>query len=644
MKLLTKAAIAVAVAIGTCSFPSEAKIKKVDVKPGTLHRLVKDSDFKDNDALTITGILNNSDIIVLRELCGRDTVGNETPVRVRKVDMRDVTFENSGAPYFLKLGSTYSASSAHTMPPCLFYDTAIEELVLPAQLDSVGDFALNTTLLRELKFPKHIVLGNAAVANDSLLEVLHLPDIKGVDPVFSPIRNYLNNLKQIKYSDTDYVMSGSFRDGMEEIEEIVFDGMIGHIDGYQISNCPNLKRVIFNGPIFSTGGMNFAQNCPNLEEIQFNSLVVNLGLVDNPDCPKLEKLTINGAIINSSDTIAAPSTPISEIMSRPGMPEALHRIAEWEIAHMGNKDWLGKMSRINGRDMVEILKEANMMELAEQMNSAYEANRDPDEGKTKLQILKESAPYKAVADRNAIKWTVSYADPSDSLLTRTREYFNLDSVAGDGDDISRIKNLLYWVHDLVRHDGGSNWPSCHFNLVDLYETAKKEERGYNCRFMAMMLAEALLAEGIPARYLTCQPKAYDDDPDCHVITMAWSDSLGKWIWVDPTFAAYVTDENGLLLHPGEVRYRLQNDLPLVLNEDANWNHESNETKEHYLDYYMAKNLYVISCNLMQQSEPEGTTNHPKGKSVALIPEGFDFINANILLTDDEIFWAAPTKK
>ena len=126
-----------------------------------------------------------------------------------------------------------------------------------------------------------------------------------------------------------------------------------------------------------------------------------------------------------------------------------------------------------------------------------------------------------------------------------------------------------------------------------------------------------------------------------MICVAWSKSLGKWIWVDPTFAAYVMDENGQLLHPGEVRYRLQNDMPLFINEDANWNHRSKQDKEYYLDEYMAKNLYIMSANTLNQAEPEGETSHPKGKFIALVPLDSDFTNAHIITTDEDCFWQAP---
>ena len=137
-----------------------------------------------------------------------------------------------------------------------------------------------------------------------------------------------------------------------------------------------------------------------------------------------------------------------------------------------------------------------------------------------------------------------------------RRYFNLDSIAGGGDEISQIKNLMYWLHDAIRHDGGSGRPDCARNSIAMYELCKREGRGLNCRFLAQVLNEMYLAMGFPSRFVTCQSKAYDTDTDCHVINMVWSRQLGKWIWMDASFAAYVTDENGLLLHLGEVRERL----------------------------------------------------------------------------------------
>lgn len=107
------------------------------------------------------------------------------------------------------------------------------------------------------------------------------------------------------------------------------------------------------------------------------------------------------------------------------------------------------------------------------------------------------------------------------------------------------------------------------NLENTYESARRNSCGYNCRALAICLTEALLAARIPARYITCIPKGWETDSDCHVICIAWSKSLNKWVWAAPTFATDVTNENGIMFHPGKVLYRLQHDLPLILNEEAN---------------------------------------------------------------------------
>ena len=82
----------------------------------------------------------------------------------------------------------------------------------------------------------------------------------------------------------------------------------------------------------------------------------------------------------------------------------------------------------------------------------------------------------------------TYMNPNDSNLVYLRKHFNLDSIAGSGDEISKIKNLLYWVHNIVPHDGNSRNPE-EQNTIAMVELCQKEKRGVNCRMMAQMLNE-----------------------------------------------------------------------------------------------------------------------------------------------------------
>jgi len=185
-------------------------------------------------------------------------------------------------------------------------------------------------------------------------------------------------------------------------------------------------------------------------------------------------------------------------------------------------------------------------------------------------VIQNSGPYN---DKEKLPLpTFIYQSTASPELATFKKQFNLDSVSGHGDEISRIKNLLYWTHNIVRHDGNSANPKSK-NAVDLITVCQKENRGLNCRMMATILKDAYQAEGFKARVITCMPKDTADN-DCHVITVVWAESLNKWVWMDPTFNAYVSDDKGNLLNIEEVRNRLVNGGPLVLNPDANWNNKA----------------------------------------------------------------------
>jgi len=138
--------------------------------------------------------------------------------------------------------------------------------------------------------------------------------------------------------------------------------------------------------------------------------------------------------------------------------------------------------------------------------------------------------------------------------------------------------------------------------------------------------------------------------------MVYSSELDKWIWIDPTFDAYVMDENGNLLGLREVRERLIKGLPLVLNADANWNRTNLQTKAHYLEYYMAKNLYRLQTPVASAYDTE---TWKKGKHVSYVellpldgieqtPQKQEQVNEETGVTftyyktnNPDIFWANP---
>lgn len=259
-----------------------------------------------------------------------------------------------------------------------------------------------------------------------------------------------------------------------------------------------------------------------------------------------------------------------------------------------------------------------------------------------VQKLKDASSYWNGTTPEAIRFR--YMEPNDSNLVFLRQHYKLDSIAGAGDELSKIKNLLHWVHEVVRHDGGSYNPDIK-NTHAMIELCKKENRGVNCRMMAQMLTEVYLSMGFKARFVTCLPRDFIND--CHVITTVYSCTLNKWVWVDPTFDAYVTDENGTMLSISEVRSRLRKDLELRLNDYANWNHQIKQTKEDYLDRYMAKNLYYIECIEESRYNAETKEDGRTYRYYVLMPykeldkETISISRMSIRSADEEWFWQSP---
>lgn len=259
-----------------------------------------------------------------------------------------------------------------------------------------------------------------------------------------------------------------------------------------------------------------------------------------------------------------------------------------------------------------------------------------------LDILRKGGEY-GTEDRAGYP-EFHYEPVTNGRIRNVRQYFQLDTVVGSGDEVSRIINLMTFVHNLIPHDGGHR-PYCEYSAVDLYNYSKANDgRGLNCRMLAIALNDCYMAMGFKSRFITCMPKDFDDG-DCHVINAVWSQDLGRWLWMDPSFNAYVTDENGEPLGLREVRRRMRDGRPYYLNEDANHNNRTPQTRDHYLDEYMTKNLYWLQAPELNLFCVESPYFNSESKYINLVPQGYSnpaYSNDGYLTTsDEEYFWQAP---
>lgn len=251
-----------------------------------------------------------------------------------------------------------------------------------------------------------------------------------------------------------------------------------------------------------------------------------------------------------------------------------------------------------------------------------------------LDILKRASKYSLDDKREITKFT--YKPLNDPDLNKIRTQFKLDSIIGTGNEVSQILNLLHWAHNSFRHDGSKEVPEFS-SISNLMNICLKDHKTLDCGTLATVLNDSYLALGYKSRRIICLPED-SSDFDCHSINVVYSNTLNKWLWIDPTNDAYVMNEKGELLSIAEVRERLVNDKPLILNPEANWNHINSITKEYYLYNYMAKNLYAFECFVSGGGESQSNLLLPV-EYKGIIPR--TKIYKPKCTTNPTLFWAKP---
>lgn len=270
---------------------------------------------------------------------------------------------------------------------------------------------------------------------------------------------------------------------------------------------------------------------------------------------------------------------------------------------------------------------------------------------SRLDLLKASGEYGNDFNDGLV---FMYQDENVDELVSLREKYNLDSIAGGGSDVSKVVNLMHWVHESIEHNGNKPNPSVK-NAQSMIEKCSNKEGSLNCRGLGIVLNEIYLSMGFKSRYVTCKPKELEFN-DCHVINTVFVPSLNKWIWMDPTWDAYVKDEKGNFLSIEEVREKIISGDALFVNENANWNNRSFIDANHYLYEYMAKNLYRIECPIRSEFDLESPKRGKKNIYFELVPKN-DFQELpyseehksrktgvkNVLFrtSNPDLFWARP---
>lgn len=160
--------------------------------------------------------------------------------------------------------------------------------------------------------------------------------------------------------------------------------------------------------------------------------------------------------------------------------------------------------------------------------------------------------------------------------------------------------------------------------------------------------------GFKSRVVICYSNLYPSPEGGHVINAVFIPSLDKWVYMDPQDNAYVKDEKGNFLSVAEVRERLIDGRPLVLNATANY-HGTPSQKQYYLYEFMGEHMYRMICPVNSTYNSETRTAGKTLQYTQLLPYGSqepidqgqetkqykDHLVIGFHTANDELFWQKP---
>lgn len=283
-------------------------------------------------------------------------------------------------------------------------------------------------------------------------------------------------------------------------------------------------------------------------------------------------------------------------------------------------------------------------------------NQNVSLGRDWAGLLKKHAGFSAKPPANPVEVSFSYAPPSDENLTKLRDTYDLETIAGHGSETERIINLTTWVYQLTGHANEPQIPK-ELNALNLIRLARDKHMLINCFMKTVILNEVFLAMGFSSRWTHLLPHSNEEDQS-HFVTSVYSPSLGRWIFMDPDMGAYVTDEQGSILGVAEIRSRLIAGKPLVVKDldtslsflARSWSSVRNSAEGVDYPWFLSAFIFKIRC---PQASRFNQRSMPDKVYFELLPDGYreELLQESqmtergktVYINDEELFWQRPAQ-
>ncbi len=214
------------------------------INPGELKSLIeRDSRIRTAVSLKISGSLNGTDILWLRNLAGCTYDNSESNGKLRYLDLSDAIIVDGGDRYNNDIELDDTGTHENIFPAHGFQNTKLKAIVLPYSVTSIGRYAFGSCReLEKVEYGNNVeVIEYAAFTFSSLKEINIMNNVKSIEACAFFQMNDLENLYIGNGLET--IPRKSFYKCVN-LRTILIGESVGNIEEDAFGGCSRLNKIL----------------------------------------------------------------------------------------------------------------------------------------------------------------------------------------------------------------------------------------------------------------------------------------------------------------------------------------------------------------------------------------------------------------
>ena len=286
-------------------------------KAGTLSTLIAANRKYEITDLTLTGNLNGTDILFLRDMAGRNSSGNVTNGKLSKLNLTDANITSIGDRAFeecrrltnITIPNSITLIGDRAFSGC----TGLTNITIPNSVTWIGDFAFS-----DCTGLTNVIIGNSVNTMISSIAFRGCTGLKEFivseqNQKYSSIEGVLLNKEKTTIINCPMGKQGSY----------VIPNSVITVESSAFHGCTGLTNVTIPNSVTSIGGSAF-RGCTGLTSITIPNSVTTIETWAFRDCRRLTNITIPNSVTSIENGAFQGCSGLTEIHCKSPQPVTIN--------------------------------------------------------------------------------------------------------------------------------------------------------------------------------------------------------------------------------------------------------------------------------------------------------------------------------